>query len=173
MLEAMDLFDGSAFVSAKPPVLPGWSVPSELSTKRVFEVVGCVGEALQTQVQGWRSRISVDSSFVSERVRTMVEDGQLDEARRLAETMTRLGVNLGGWSRALEEPVVTARERTGRGDLRANMEWVEANRDEYRGRWVALAYGSPVASHETRRGLLKQMADSGNVGRALVLFVGP
>ena len=173
MLEVMDLFDGSAFVRAMPPVLPGWSGLSELSTKRASEVVRRIGSALQVQGRGLQSMISVDPRFVGERVRALVEDGRVDEARWVAETMNRLGVTLCGWSRALEQPVVTARERTGRGDLRANMEWVEANRDQYKGRWVALAYGSPVASHETRRGLLKLMADSGDVGPALVLFVGP
>lgn len=78
------------------------------------------------------------------RIRELVESGRVGEARNFIETATG---DLGNWPDVLAPPRAIPgppKPASGRGDLHINMQWLQAHREEYRGRWVAMRDGRLV-----------------------------
>jgi hypothetical protein len=99
---------------------------------------------------------------LEERLATLIEDGRTVEARALARG-TR-------WEATLAPPTATpAATATGRGDMPANLRWLQRHGHVYAGRgWVALKDGALVAYAPALHDLQAAIADRGD-GRDLMV----
>lgn len=115
----------------------------------------------------------LDTSFHRARLAALVEQDRVDEARSVLSFFVEMGVDVGGWARALAPPAVLGSQpRSGLGDLHLNSEWVAGNRDAYVGKWVALRMGQLVAADADHGALVQRLNAAGVVG-ALIRWIEP
>lgn len=100
-----------------------------------------------------------------ERVRRLVEEGRVPEARRIVAAG---GEGLSDWASVLEPPrVIGRRPARGRDDFDANVRWLRANADRFPGQWLALADGQLLGADASRLALHRKLESEGKLGSAL------
>lgn len=129
-------------------------------------LVGLISEQARRALR--QSVPTLDLPSASEDVARLLEAGAVAKARRLLTDAPDLPV----WREVLEPPRTRSRPATGRGDFPANTRWVEENRDQYRGMWVALRDGRLLASDLSRRALHRRLGEQGLLGGVLFVRVG-
>lgn len=103
-----------------------------------------------------------------ERVRQLVEEGRVGEARKLAASGAEV---LRDWAELLRPPRVTTGPATGQGDFDENVRWLRANMDRFRGSWVALANGALLGSNASRLALHRKLEAEEKLTSALFVKV--
>jgi Family of unknown function (DUF5678) len=82
------------------------------------------------------------------KMKALVEAHEIDKARALLAATP--GAEETHWGLILRLPTGKVVDGPkGRGDLPANMAWVDAHREEYANQWVALRYGELIAHAPT------------------------
>lgn len=93
------------------------------------------------------------------------------EASILARALSDLGTmlfpqdkELQTLSQVVAPPIVTTRHEAPRPDIRADRDWIQLHRPEYRGKWVALRNGELLATAETVDALVDEVGNVRNSG---------
>jgi hypothetical protein len=109
---------------------------------------------------------------VEARIRRLVEDGSIREARELV-SKTRRGSSksLDIWRRLLAEPRATQVSAASGGRLRANLDWLRKNSRQYGGLWVALKDGRLLGSNPRRFALRSELKRSKQLKNAVFFRV--
>jgi hypothetical protein len=106
---------------------------------------------------------SVDEVTLVDRLREMVENGRVGEARRLlAASGGEGGSAVAGWERALALPDVRVLPSATAPDMRPNARWLSEHAASHEGRWVALHDGVLVAAGESLAHVRNAVRDAGD-----------
>lgn len=135
--------------------------------EQAFDKVSKLPETLQDEIA--RELLAdIETGFqvrldrIAEQVKTLVEDGNVDEARKLAATIhPGASPTLDKWRNALAEPRAVLDKSTAKGNMKEDARWLRDNSEKYTGKWVALKDGKLLGAHESRvllRQSLKQKA---------------
>jgi len=109
-----------------------------------------------------------DAARISGKVKQLVEDGNISEARRLIAGPRRgASPEMDRWRMALAFPKAKQEKSATAGRLREDIEWLQNHGDAHQGKWVALKDGSLLGSHESQVALYHDLKQSGRLADAM------
>lgn len=114
------------------------------------------------------SSIAESEELISEQIKTLVEDGNISEAREVLSTIQPgTSRKLDNWRNVLATPKVTLEQSGTGGSLQEDAGWLQQNSGEYKGRWVALKQGILLGNHTSRLELHRSLKQAGKLAGAL------
>ena len=117
----------------------------------------------------------LDYSVILISLKSMIEKGQLQNARRVIESLELLGTpypeKISNFVRVLEQPHFHVCEEATGAETLANKRWLRENAVKYRTKWVALSKGSLVYESDTRQELQAYIEKMEEQDKILVLKI--
>jgi hypothetical protein len=143
------------------------SKPMTVLLEEAFDKVSKLPETLQDEIaKELLADIEAGSHIrwerMSERVKKLVENGQVDDARKVLSTIQPgVSTTLDKWQNALAEPKAILDKPAAKTNIKEDARWLHNNSEKYSGKWIALKNGKLLGTHESRlklRHTLKQAA---------------
>jgi hypothetical protein len=139
--------------------------------KEAFAKMSMLPETLQDEIAKEllaEFEVETHGQKISEYVKKLVENGQIEEAREAMSTLQPgTSAVLDGWQRALAYPKVKLNKSTEGENIKEDAVWLQNNSDRYKGKWIALKNGILLGAHESRLELRHSLKQAGKLPGAM------
>jgi hypothetical protein len=135
--------------------------------KEAFDRVSKLPETLQDNIaKELLAELEGEAPWkkISEHVRTLVENGQIADAREVLSTIQPgTSTALDNWQRALANPKAKLDKSAGGESIKKDALWLQDNSEKYKGNWIALKNGILLGAHESRIELRRSLKQAGKL----------
>lgn len=139
--------------------------------KEAFAKASMLPETMQDEIAKellTELEIKTNEPKISEHVKKLVEDGQIEEAREVLYLIQpRTSTVLDSWQKALAYPTMKLTKSSGDTNLKKDAIWLQENSERYKGKWIALKKGKLLGAHESRIALRNSLKQSGKLSGAI------
>lgn len=122
--------------------------------KEAFDKVSKLPETLQDEIaKEILAELQAETQWkkISEHVKNLVENGQIEEAREVLSTIQPgTSTVLDNWQRVLSNPKAKLEKSAEGENIKKDVFWLQNNSDKYKGNWIALRNGILLGAHKSR-----------------------
>ena len=144
--------------------------------KQAYDKVSTLPEEIQDRIaRELLEDIDSDAHWkkVSDQLRTLVENSQVEEAREVLATVPPgVSEELDAWLKVLPVPKAYLSPPESDGNSKLDVLWIHHNADKYKGKWVAIKNGELLGADESRIELRNTLKSAGNLKGATFFHCG-